>query len=291
MGIKLRSVNKEILHTIRNIAKANCEKIFLVGGYVRDLILKRESNDLDFVIEGSAISFGRSLAEVLGVKSTKIRENIKYMSITIKYKNITITITPSRMDSYIDGKLKIVLCPLDKDYIRRDFTINALYLNLENMEILDFCDGLKDLKNKNIKYINKNAFEEDPTRIIRALRYKYELGFDIDKETEDSMVKSLHLIPFYSKSRLEVELKRTLNIKNIDYILKDRLFIDVLKELGYPLDLSSKLDDIDRSYKYLKIEDYIWIEIKNRYPDIKLTEILKPSKQVIKYMKDIGLIS
>lgn len=291
MGIKLKSVNKEILFTVNSIAKANNEKILLVGGYVRDLILKRESNDLDFAIEGSAIYFGRALAEILGVKGTKIRENVKYMSSTIKYKNITITITPSRIENYIDGKVKIVLCPLEKDYFRRDFTINSLYLHLENMEILDFCDGLKDLKKKSIKYINDKAFKEDPTRIIRALRYKYELGFTIDKKTEDNMVRSISLIPSYSKSRIELELKRTLNIKNIKSLLKDSIFIDIISELGCSIDLFSKLYDINNLDINMKIEDYIWIEVDRLYPNSKLSQILKPSKKVINYMKDKVFIS
>ncbi len=143
------------------------QKLYLVGGTIRDILLGVKPNDYDFAVEGSGIRFCRRVAkEIKGAfvllskdddEARVVKDNIIYDFIGYK-KNI------------------------ETDLIRRDFTINAMGVDLDTFTFLDPLNGLKDLKNKNIRPTTENSLADDPLRVLRAFRFGLELNFKIDKE-------------------------------------------------------------------------------------------------------------
>ena len=158
---------------------------YLVGGVVRDILLKKEIFDLDIVIEGDAIEFVKKISEYL---NTKFIKHHSFGTATIYFKNHKIDFTTSRREIYESfGKLpKVFPSDLKNDLFRRDFTINAIAISLNKSDygkIIDFYNGLNDLKEGLIRVLHNKSFLEDPTRILRAIRFKERFSFKIEEHT------------------------------------------------------------------------------------------------------------
>lgn len=159
---------------------------YLVGGPVRDLLLKRKILDLDFVIAADAIAFAEKLAVTIG---GKVLRHQAFQTATVFYPDgYSIDIASSRAEHYPEsGALPVVRrAGLPQDLQRRDFTINAMAvgINRKNFgQLFDFYGGLKDLEEKKIRVLHKNSFLDDPTRILRAVRFETRLGFRLERMT------------------------------------------------------------------------------------------------------------
>jgi len=158
---------------------------YLVGGVVRDILLKKEIFDLDIVIEGNAIEFVKEISEHL---NTKFIKHHSFGTATIYFNNHKIDFATSRKEVYAGfGKLpKVFPSNLKDDLFRRDFTINAIAISLNKSDygkIIDFYSGLNDLKEGLIRVLHNKSFLEDPTRILRAIRFKERFSFRIEKHT------------------------------------------------------------------------------------------------------------
>ncbi len=182
--------------TVLSVAKAadkNHYRIFLIGGIVRDLILKNKIKDIDIVIEGDAIEFCQVLKKETNCKITAIQENLR--TAKVKFNNgIEIDFASTREEKYIkEGVLPSAYnfgCSLKDDVKRRDFTINTLALNLtgnNKFVLTDFYGGYDDIKNKKIRVLHSKSFIDDPSRIVRALKFQARFDFDIDDETAKLM--------------------------------------------------------------------------------------------------------
>ena len=207
-------IGKEVLGIIENEGY----KAYLVGGCVRDFLLKIELNDQD-ITTNMPLDRIKELFDVIDNGS-------KYLSITILYKNYSFEITNFRKDvMYYNHRHPDVLLVdnLEEDSLRRDYTINALYMD-KNGQIFDFHDGLKDLASKRLKMIgNANLrFEEDSLRILRGIYFSSKLNFEIEDETINSMNLKKELLSHLSEERLYqyfvkiVYAKGNLGIKYID---------------------------------------------------------------------------
>lgn len=161
-------------------------QVFAVGGFVRDLLLRRKNLDLDLVIEGEGIKFAKkfSAQENLAAKYHR-----KFGTAQIVAEGgFKIDVASARMEYYESpAALPVVeLSTIRQDLYRRDFTINTLAIHLNPGhfgELIDFFGGQRDLKNRIIKIIHNLSFVEDPTRIFRALRFEHRFDFSISKET------------------------------------------------------------------------------------------------------------
>lgn len=205
---------------LKDISANRDENVYIVGGYVRDAILDIESKDIDIAVEGDAIAFGKELAEKLSTKTYK--EVDRYSTISLSKHGYGLSLTSTRKEEYIDFLPKVTPTNIDEDLKRRDFTINSIAVNVNSGEILDPFNGMSDLKDKKIRALKRDSFKEDPTRIIRALRYKYKLGFEIECQTKHSMLESLHLLTQVPKSRFNSEIQRTTSLGN--HILNDSIY-------------------------------------------------------------------
>ncbi len=159
--------------------------IFLIGGIVRDLILKKPVKDIDIAVQGDAIEFSELLKKECDCEIIAIQEKLR--TTKVKFQNgVVIDFASTREEKYIQsGVLPEAYnfgCELEKDVRRRDFTINTLALN-SDFELVDYYDGYSDIQNKKIRILHKNSFIDDPSRIIRALKFSERFDFVIENET------------------------------------------------------------------------------------------------------------
>ena len=228
--LSLRINNQHIIKTIYRFAKKRKIKLYLVGGYIRDILLKKEKDnpDFDFCLKKDAIRFGKALAKKLKagfvvldkehgccrlvkrinpVRDLKVTEKRCDVSNGVKDKVYTLDFTDFR------GK------DIEKDLLHRDFTINALALELEkifnkenlNNFIIDPYKGKADLKTGLIRQVNKKGFDEDPLRILRAFSMAAIFNFKIDNETLKWIKIKKAKLNNISQERIRDELFKILN--------------------------------------------------------------------------------
>jgi tRNA nucleotidyltransferase (CCA-adding enzyme) len=176
-----------ILKTAGKVAEESGDRAYFVGGLVRDLILRRKNLDVDLVVEGDAIEFARKLSRRL---KARIRAHRKFQTaVIILPDGFKLDVASARTEYYSSpGEYPMVeRGSIKLDLYRRDFSINALAvkLNPETFgQVVDHFNGLKDLKDRNIRILHNLSFVDDPTRIIRAVRFEQKFDFKIGKHTE-----------------------------------------------------------------------------------------------------------
>ncbi len=238
--------------------------IYLVGGVVRDLFLKRENLDIDLVVEGDGVVFAKEVRKRLNIVE-KIKTYEKFKTATIFFNDgLKFDIATARVEYYKrPGSLPIVEeSSLKMDLYRRDFTINALAVEITKGKfgkLIDFFGGVKDLKEKKIRVIHNLSFVEDPTRIFRALRFAGRFGFEIGKQTH-SLIKnavSLKLLETVEGRRIFHELQLIFDEDKVVEIIKMMNSYNLLKYLSSKIRLGDKeLEFINNLYHYIK-----WYEL------------------------------
>jgi tRNA nucleotidyltransferase (CCA-adding enzyme) len=176
-----------LLRTIGAVAEQQGYSAFAVGGFVRDLLLRKHNLDLDIVIEGDGIKFAEKLARKL---RGQIRTHDKFnTAVVILPDGFKIDIATARLEyyEYPAAMPTVELSSIKLDLYRRDFTINAMAIHLgkENFgTLLDFFNCQNDIKDRRIRVMHNLSFVEDPTRIFRAIRFEQRMGFKIGEHTE-----------------------------------------------------------------------------------------------------------
>lgn len=200
-------------------------KLFYIGGVVRDELLHRKSFDVDITYVGNAIEYCSKFGEV-------IRENPDFGTIRVKVDGREIDFASTRSESYPHkGHLPVVEkigCSLKEDVLRRDFTINALAKSVSTGEIIDYTGGLEDLKNKKLRVLHDESFIDDPTRIIRALKFSVRFGFELEEHTKKLQERYLSNINYdMSYKRVKKELVETFNLnsqKAFEKFINERIY-------------------------------------------------------------------
>lgn len=160
--------------------------VYLVGGFVRDLLLGVKNLDLDFVVEADGIEFARKLSEKL--KASIITHKRFGTATVILKNNLKVDIASARAECYPQPAClpEVKISSLKEDLKRRDFTVNAMALSLNSSnfaELIDYFRGRKDLKDKKIRILHDQSFIDDPTRILRAVRFETRYNFTIEPKT------------------------------------------------------------------------------------------------------------
>jgi tRNA nucleotidyltransferase (CCA-adding enzyme) len=184
------------------------QKLFLVGGVVRDLQLKRTNLDLDLVVEGDAIKLANELASL---KNGKVIAHSRFNTAKIRWGKWSVDIACARAEGYEKpGALPDVRpCDIRSDLVRRDFTINAMAVYLEPLhygELIDIFKGREDLEKKFIRILHDNSFIDDATRIWRAVRYEQRLDFKIEPHTQNLLRRDIDYLDTISGNRIRNEL-------------------------------------------------------------------------------------
>lgn len=236
-------------------------KLFYIGGVVRDELLDKQSIDIDITYVGNAIEYCSKFGEVIQINpdfgtvrvkipSSPHREIADFVpstwsghNVPEELNNVIVDFASTRSETYPKkGHLPVVEkigCSLKEDVLRRDFTINALAKSITTGEIVDYVGGLKDLKNKKLRVLHDNSFIDDPTRIIRGLKFAMRFNFELEEHTkklQDEYLKNINYDMSYK--RIKKELIETFNapISNItkEY-KKQRTFERFINEKIYKL--------------------------------------------------------
>src|ERR1700744_3475191 len=174
-----------IFSVISNTAAEQNVQAYVIGGFVRDLLLNRPSKDIDITVVGNGIAFAESVARKLKVKLAVFKN---FGTAMLKYKDMEVEFVGARKESYRSDSRKPIVedGTLEDDQKRRDFTINALAISLHPDsygKLLDPFGGMADMENKLIRTpLNPvETFSDDPLRMMRAIRFASQLGFTIDE--------------------------------------------------------------------------------------------------------------
>ena len=237
----LPEVRLALINKIADVAAEKRSALYIVGGFVRDLLLDIPSLDFDLVVEGDAIALAKEVQQQYGGKVTSHnrfgtakwfidKEDLDILGSTKKVKEALpdsldfisarreFYTHPSALPTVARGSIKL-------DLHRRDFTINTLAMRLDGHhygELFDYWGGLADLKAKQVKVLHSLSFVDDPTRILRAVRYEQRYGFSLDKRTENLLLEAKELLKRVSGDRIRHEFDRILEEENAAQML-DRL--------------------------------------------------------------------
>ena len=213
---RLSSDTRALLESIGRLAAARGARAFLVGGMVRDLWRDAEmtSADLDVVVEGDGLAVARELARALG---GSVREHRRFLTASVEAPRTgRIDVTTARSERYESrGALpRVMPAGIDQDLRRRDFTINAMAIELHSgaFGLLDPLGGRAALVRRRLRVLHPLSYVEDPTRVFRAARYATRFGFAQDAATARARALALRLVPYAALSgqRLAAELERIL---------------------------------------------------------------------------------
>lgn len=207
-------LDNDIFHQISAVADHLDVECYVVGGYVRDLFLERPSNDIDVVVVGSGIEVAAALKQKLG-KRAYLSVFRNFGTAQIKFKGMEIEFVGARKESYSHDSRKPVVenGTLEDDQNRRDFTINALAVCLNQArfgELVDPFDGLLDLEDGLIRTpLDPDiTFSDDPLRMLRCVRFSTQLKFFIEDETFDALRRNAERIKIVSGERIADELNK-----------------------------------------------------------------------------------
>ncbi|MDR0765732.1 MAG: CCA tRNA nucleotidyltransferase [Odoribacteraceae bacterium] len=206
-------LQKEILDTLSGIAAERQVQLFVIGGFVRDLLLKRPSKDIDILVLGDGIAIAGEAARRLGNARVSVFKT--YGTAMFKYKGIEIEFVGARKESYTRGSRKPSVEPgtLEDDQRRRDFTINALALSLnrdDREQLLDPFNGLQDLHDGVIRtpLDPRVTFSDDPLRMMRAIRFATRLGFRVHPDTLEGIKANRERLAIVSGERVIDEFNK-----------------------------------------------------------------------------------
>ncbi len=273
-------------YTLMTLLKDKDFEVVVVGGYVRDMLLQRPAYDIDLATNASSVQM---IDVFKDYPLSKIGERLGTIGVMIDKQWIEITtyrFDGSSSNSRHPDTLHFINT-LKEDVLRRDFTINALALDIQG-NLIDYIGGLEDLIHQRIRAIGVplDRFKEDALRLLRALRLAAQLNFRIEPETSKAILIHQDLIQTLPIERISVELDKLIQAKQVSYLFKTYRGI-----LSFCIDFNLNHLDVletfdDRALRYLCLLDHL------DEPSIKAQlERLKLSKTFIKKVLDLKTIS
>ena len=251
-------------------------KLFYIGGVVRDELLGLKSFDVDITYVGNAIDYCSRFGEV-------IQENPDFGTVRVNVGGCVVDFASTRAETYPHkGHLPVVEkigCSLKEDVMRRDFTINALAKSVSTGEIIDYVGGIEDLKNKKLRVLYDESFLDDPTRIVRGLKFSVRFGFDLDEKTkllQDNYLSNINYDMSYK--RLKKELIETFNL-NVQSAY-DKFVNDGIYKLLTPLDMEFPrvcIEDLINEYPV----ELVWLVYMATVGDLSRLPLSKVEKKII----------
>lgn len=241
----------KLFKTISNIAHTEHQSVYIVGGFVRDLIMKRGlPTDIDFVTEGSGIELAQKISQKIDPK-IKVSVFKNFGTAMFRYKNAELEFVGARKESYSENSRKpaVETGSLEDDQKRRDFTINAMAISLNPSnfgELIDPFNGLKAIENKILitPLEPRQTYSDDPLRMMRAIRFATILGFDIEEKSFEAIITEAERIKIVSMERIMVEFNKIMMAKKpsiglhllhkaglLEYILPELLALKGVEEI------------------------------------------------------------
>ena len=265
-------INNKIINAISKSIKGTEyeNKVFVVGGFVRDLIMGKDPKDIDLLIDGD-INAGITFAEWFCKKENIFKKDSNplvyglYGTAMFQFMGEKIECVAPRSEKYQNDSRNPVVssCTLEDDCFRRDFTVNSLFINISNNELVDYSkNGLNDIKNKVIRSTSNPdiIFNDDSLRILRMVIFASKLGFEIEDETLKGAIRNVDRLEIISKERIQDEFSKMITSDNPEFAIR------LLFEIG--------------AYKY--VFDKLWFESESEY----LAKSIPASFERLKAQKD-----
>lgn len=207
--------NLKLFKIISEVAAKNSQSVYIVGGYVRDLLMKRQMpTDIDFVTESSGIKLAQSIAEFINPK-LKVSVFKNYGTAMFRYNDLELEFVGARKESYSEDSRKpfVETGTLEDDQKRRDFTINAMAISLNQHnfgELIDPFHGQEDLKDGILRTPLEphQTYSDDPLRMMRAIRFASTLNFKIEENSLNAIKQEAERIKIVSMERIMVEFNK-----------------------------------------------------------------------------------
>ncbi|MBP6260215.1 MAG: HD domain-containing protein [Paludibacter sp.] len=220
----------KIFKIISEAADEQAKECYVIGGYVRDIFLKRESKDIDVVVVGSGIELAEAVAKKLG-KKAHLTVFKNFGTAQVKLNDLEVEFVGARKESYQRDSRKPIVedGTLEDDQNRRDFTINAMALCLNKSrfgELVDPFNGMNDLQNFVLRTpLNPDiTFSDDPLRMMRGIRFSAQLGFFLETNTFEAIARNNERISIISKERIADELNKIMMSRkpSVGFILLEK---------------------------------------------------------------------
>lgn len=208
-------LNHPVFKVVRQVVEEDNLEAYVIGGFVRDILLERERKDIDIVVVGNGLELAEKAAKILRVKKVSLFKN--FGTASFRYKDLDVEFVGARKESYQRDSRKPIVedGTLQDDQNRRDFTINAMGISLQNHnfgELVDPFNGVEDLHNGVIKTpLDPDiTFSDDPLRMMRAIRFATQLNFKIEPKCLESILNNSERIDIISKERIMDEFNKIL---------------------------------------------------------------------------------
>lgn len=293
-------LDQPLFKTIGDVADRNAQPVYVIGGYVRDILLQRPTTDIDIMTVGSGIELAGKVAMALGIRS-KVSVFKNFGTAMLRYKDLEVEFVGARKESYQRESRKPIVenGTLDDDQQRRDFTINAMAVSLNSAnygELIDPFEGIKDLDRGIIRTpLDPDiTFSDDPLRMMRAIRFATQLGFTIEDKTLISISRNKERIGIVSPERIIEEINKIIMSPKPSVGFKLMEETGLLKLVFPELERMKGVDSVkgiahkDNFYHTLKVldqlspaSDNIWL----RWAAL-LHDIAKPATK--KFVEGIG---
>lgn len=245
----------EILYRIGDLADEQGLPCYLVGGYVRDLIMQRPCTDIDIMVIGEPVPFAKAMVEQLGGRNFVLFERFRTAQLELDDTGagtFKLEIVGARKESYNPESRKPItsIGTLEDDLSRRDFTINALALRLnreQRGEVVDLYDGQRHIREKLLKtpLDPEQTFSDDPLRMMRAARFACQLDFRLDEATLEAMKAMSGRIGIVSRERVSHEFLKIMQAPKPSIGLKILHSTGLLKEIIPELDVMAGIEQVD----------------------------------------------
>ena len=252
----------ELLRTCGELARELSVEVFCVGGFVRDILMHLPNLDIDLVVEGDGIAYARALADKLG---GRMRAHHKFKTaVVILPDEQKIDVATARLEYYeYPAALPTVeLSSIKMDLFRRDFSINALAVQLNPEDfgrLVDFFGGQNDIKQRSVRVLHSLSFIEDPTRILRAIRFEQRYSFQIGGQTEKLIKNAVQLNIFQRLSGVRIfqELRLIMDEANplscLNRIKKFRILEAIHPLLQYGPAKEATLKEVEKVLTWYKL--------------------------------------
>ncbi|MCL2140113.1 MAG: hypothetical protein FWH42_00295 [Dehalococcoidia bacterium] len=233
----------EIILFASHLAQEKQQRLYLAGGAVRDILMEQPFSDIDLALEGDAVSLAKTLAQTSG---SKVELHTAFNTAKLIYPSFQIDIAGTRSESYPYAGALPNVKPADifVDLSRRDFSINAMAVSLNKVDygdLIDQHDGQTDLKRKLVRTLHPRSFQDDPTRMWRAVRYEQRLSFQIEPDTLSYIQRDWAALRNISHERQWYEMECALNESLPEKVLFRAEDLNLLDALHPPLVVSKSL--------------------------------------------------
>jgi len=236
-------IPRQLLELVRDIsgqAAKQGQRVYLVGGVVRDLLLGDPSLrsgprfDLDLVVEGDAVKLAQQVAET---SQAKLLAHHRFGTAKLRYDNFTLDLATARKETYAKPGALPTVTPgtLKDDLVRRDFSINAMAISLalnDYGKLVDPYQGKNDLEHRRIRILHPESFSDDATRILRAVRYEQRLCFELEAQTVELLKRDIPMLDTISGDRIRHELELILKEKRPEFVIKRLAGLGVLPRIS-----------------------------------------------------------